>query len=437
MLMWFHLPVLDRAPASFITQTIQKHMAKKLDGSVRLTKTDFPKYQDTEKNPATNRKWRVNYPSGEVDHHWANNTIPHGACGNVFFEDAIIYSYGRHFPIARHVIARKTKRKLILFTTDKAIGYGRGGWGRGSSSTSQHKRGVMYAIPQSRKQAGDVLEVPDVMADTRDDHRANLEWFRKEATETYDKAYSATRNKPWLLEKVLEIIRDGNAYAGAVGLTERIGSLLGGDLASFEAKVREEIRASEAKQEALDATADERFEKRNAAQIAAYERDMEDWRSELKKWQDCLRNDIPEKPQKPSRSRKRRSWYSWDDTTYVRVSRDKFLQTSKGMTVPLDAVLPILEEMRRYSETVRQLLVLCNNNPDENTSIKALADALEDQSIRVTEEQARELVHKKFEINVRGSSWSGAIDWERKIVQIGCHRVSFEEIERAAQAAGL
>jgi hypothetical protein len=48
----------------------------------------------------------------EVAHYWANKVQIEGKAGNVFFYNETIYSYGRHFPIAKHY-----NNGLILFTT--------------------------------------------------------------------------------------------------------------------------------------------------------------------------------------------------------------------------------------------------------------------------------------------------------------------------------
>lgn len=37
----------------------------------------------------------------EVMHYWANKVQSEGRAGNVFFEGDKVYSYGRHFVIAR------------------------------------------------------------------------------------------------------------------------------------------------------------------------------------------------------------------------------------------------------------------------------------------------------------------------------------------------
>lgn len=62
----------------------------------------------------------------EVAHYWANKVQEEGRAHSMFFEDDTIYSYGEHFPIAKH------HDNLILFTnrsysvsTSKHIGYTR------------------------------------------------------------------------------------------------------------------------------------------------------------------------------------------------------------------------------------------------------------------------------------------------------------------------
>lgn len=67
----------------------------------------------------------------EVAHFWANKVQEEGAGANMFFERGIIYSYDRHFAIAKHY-----DNNLILFTTR---GY--------SVTTSGHMSQVRSAIP--------------------------------------------------------------------------------------------------------------------------------------------------------------------------------------------------------------------------------------------------------------------------------------------------
>lgn len=73
--------------------------------------------------------------NAEVSHIWASQTQYEGRAGNVFFEDGVIYSYGRHFPVAKFC---PEYGNVVLFT-DR--GY--------SNSTAKHKSLIRSAIPRS------------------------------------------------------------------------------------------------------------------------------------------------------------------------------------------------------------------------------------------------------------------------------------------------
>ena len=68
-------------------------------------------------------------PHNEVAHRWANDPLGEdlGNGHNMFFADKVVYSYGHHFPIARHV-ENDRGESAVLFTTDT---YGK--------STAKHK----------------------------------------------------------------------------------------------------------------------------------------------------------------------------------------------------------------------------------------------------------------------------------------------------------
>jgi hypothetical protein len=71
--------------------------------------------------------------NNEAAHIWASQSQTSGRAGNVFFEDGVIYSYGRHFPVARFA---PEFGNIVLFT-DR--GY--------SNSTGKHKSLIRAAIP--------------------------------------------------------------------------------------------------------------------------------------------------------------------------------------------------------------------------------------------------------------------------------------------------
>ena len=72
----------------------------------------------------------------DVAHVWAHQTqdSARNKCGNLYFQGTTIFSYGSHFPIARHV--EHKGKKCILFTTRDY-----------SSMTAKHKSQVRRAIP--------------------------------------------------------------------------------------------------------------------------------------------------------------------------------------------------------------------------------------------------------------------------------------------------
>jgi len=82
------------------------------------------------------KRTRNVYPTNEIPHLWAHKTQPsaRNPQGNLYFGGATIYSYGSHFPIARHIT--HAGKAAILFTTRSY-----------SSTTAGHICAVRRAIP--------------------------------------------------------------------------------------------------------------------------------------------------------------------------------------------------------------------------------------------------------------------------------------------------
>lgn len=79
------------------------------------------------------------YPTDEIPHLWMHRTqeSARNPGGNLFFEGDTIYSYGHHFPIAKHLV-NKHGDKAIAFTTRKY-----------SVTTAKHINQVEQSIPAS------------------------------------------------------------------------------------------------------------------------------------------------------------------------------------------------------------------------------------------------------------------------------------------------
>lgn len=114
----------------------------------------------------TKRKKHV-FDTGEIPHLWAHRTQDEARNrqGNLYFNGDTIYSYGSHFPIARHVTNGAGER-AVLFTTATY-----------SVTTSGHCSAVRSAIPSGIP----VFSVPNVCHGrysgselAADDHAGNL-----------------------------------------------------------------------------------------------------------------------------------------------------------------------------------------------------------------------------------------------------------------------
>ena len=130
----------------------------------------------------------------EVSHYWANKIQSQGKACNMFFEGDIIYSYGYHFPMAKHI-----NDNLILFTSK---GY--------SVSTSKHLGITRSAIPSEIE----VLTVPevDIRNNTLTSHIDNIEYFINEIKTNFGKSERARKYKEMYLRNGLANINNMKRY---------------------------------------------------------------------------------------------------------------------------------------------------------------------------------------------------------------------------------
>jgi hypothetical protein len=107
------------------------------------------------------------FDTGQIPHLWAHRTQEEARNrqGNLYFTGDTIYSYGSHFPIARHVTNDAGERAVLLTTATYSV------------TTSSHCSAVRSAIPSGMQ----VFHVPTVCQGrysgselTADDHAGNL-----------------------------------------------------------------------------------------------------------------------------------------------------------------------------------------------------------------------------------------------------------------------
>jgi hypothetical protein len=114
-----------------------------------------------------NKRKKHVFDTGQIPHLWAHRTQDEARNrqGNLYFPGDTIYSYGSHFPIARHV-TNDAGERAVLFTTATY-----------SVTTSSHCSAVRSAIPSGMR----VFHVPNLCPGrysgselTADDHAGNL-----------------------------------------------------------------------------------------------------------------------------------------------------------------------------------------------------------------------------------------------------------------------
>jgi len=131
----------------------------------------------------------------QVAHLWANKSRKSASGSHFYFEGDTIYSYGSHFPIARHYDG------VVLFTTQ---GY--------SSTTACHKSIVREACSHL-----EVFHVDDV---TKDPSKADLKSYKASISLCALKAAKA-RNPEFLLESLQSIVNQANAFCEHFGFSTR------------------------------------------------------------------------------------------------------------------------------------------------------------------------------------------------------------------------
>ncbi len=138
------------------------------------------------------------YPSDMVAHLWANKSQDSAreSGGRFYFVGDTIYSYGSHFPIARHV-AHKGKA-AVLFTTRSY-----------SATTAGHKCMVEGACRHLT-----VFHVADLYGD----HRKQVADYRSRFMGLVGTYAKARQRKPEILAQLRGLVSEANQYAEFFGL---------------------------------------------------------------------------------------------------------------------------------------------------------------------------------------------------------------------------
>lgn len=247
------------------------------------------------------------YNTGQLPHLWFHKVqgSARNAQGNLYFQNETIYSYGSHFPIARHVT--RGKKSAVLMTTRTY-----------SVTTSGHCSAVRCAIPSGVL----VFHVPNVFtSDTyaSNDHASNLSDYVKRVDTCLGKCARARQSytKEWSHGRAVELRAESREYAKFFKLAlPKIAPIP--DLDSNALKA---IKAKEAQKSAQKAAE----EKARKAELAKQEKELAD------KWRKGEVNQT-----------------LYNTPPMLRLSPDKSeVQTSLGARVPVASAIALLDTVRK------------------------------------------------------------------------------------------
>ena len=147
---------------------------------------------------------RMVHPADMVAHLWAHKSQESArvsGTGNFYFHGDTIYSYGSHFPIARHVTRKG--RSAVLFTTRSY-----------SSTTAGHKCMVEGACRHLT-----VFHVADVNST---EARTQFADYRARYMAIVGMYAKARQRKPEILAGLRDLVSEANQYAEFFGLRARL-----------------------------------------------------------------------------------------------------------------------------------------------------------------------------------------------------------------------
>ena len=145
------------------------------------------------------------FPTDEIAHLWAHKTQAdaRNSAGNFYFHGDTIYSYGNHFPIARHVTSKSGRKRAILFTNRTY-----------SNTTSKHLGMVRRAIPPDVT----VFDVDYILDYSAFTHRENLAGFATVAKRDVDKAAKCRKSGSRTLTEAFGLRETAKEYCKFFGI---------------------------------------------------------------------------------------------------------------------------------------------------------------------------------------------------------------------------
>lgn len=206
------------------------------------------------------------YPTDEIPHLWMVKSQPsaRNPQGNLFFRDSTIFSYGDHFPIARHV--ETAKGSCVFITTRTWPG----------NTTAGHVSAVYRAIPQDTWtfRVDDVFSKP---ADAAKELAQNV----KDAADALKTAKSAP-SRAVKYTSLLKVAADANRFNEYFGYKARYDYRtpeLDTILAEHEAKVQRQRGMAQVKAQEKRDKYNVEYEERRRLESLGIDEKIAAWRA--------------------------------------------------------------------------------------------------------------------------------------------------------------
>jgi hypothetical protein len=197
------------------------------------------------------------YPNHEIPHLWAHQSQDEArnSTGSLYFEGPTIFSYGPHFPIARHVTNARGEN-AVLFTT-----------AHHSVTTSGHCSAVAGAIPPNVP-VFRVAHLRNSWGDLRD-HARNVESYVHRISELLGKAKRARVNRDWHQREALALREQLRGY---VSFFDLIATAIpeSNELDALEAWIREHEAEERQRREEAARIAEQVRRREQAEQIQRF-----------------------------------------------------------------------------------------------------------------------------------------------------------------------
>ena len=192
-----------------------------------------------------------------VAHLWAARTQSHArnAKNNFWFRDSVIYSYGGHFPIAKHI-----NDKVLMTTRDY------------SNTTCRHKRIVSNAVRHLP-----IIYCNNPLAATTIEHQNNLSVIREDCLTQLEKASRARTYAQWHLTRAEDCVAQHAAYLTLFSL-----DLDGVLIISKECK--KEAHGRIAAQTEINTRREAEIKKYETQRQEQLKKDLEEWKTDISIW---------------------------------------------------------------------------------------------------------------------------------------------------------